>query len=68
MTRMFNPPHPGLIVAEEIEYLQISAEDFARQVVVDPDSISKILRAEASITPEFADRLPKALTGPDAAM
>lgn len=68
MTRMFNPPHPGLIVAGELEYLQISAEDFASQIDVDLDSISKILRAEAPITPDIADRLTKALTGPDAAM
>lgn len=68
MTRMFNPPHPGRIVADELEYLQIRAEDFAKQIDVDPDSISKILRGEAPITPDIADRLAKALTGPDAAM
>lgn len=68
MTRMFNPPHPGRIVAGELEYLQIRAEDFAKQIDVDPDSISKILRGQAPITPDIANRLAKALTGPDAAM
>ena len=68
MTRMFNPPHPGLIVAGELEYLQILAEDFAKQIDVDLDSISKILRGQAPITPNIADRLAKTLTGPDAAM
>lgn len=68
MTRMFDPPHPGLIVAGELEYLQIRAEDFAKRIDVDLDSISKILRGQAPITPDIADRLAKTLTGPDAAM
>ena len=68
MTGMFNPPHPGFIVAGELEYLQIRAEDFAKQIDVDLDSISKILRGQAPITPDIADRLAKALAGPDAAM
>lgn len=68
MTRMFNPPHPGLMVAEELEYLQIRAEDFAKRINVDLDSISKILSGQAPITPDIAYRLAKTLTGPDAAM
>ncbi|MFQ8598845.1 MULTISPECIES: helix-turn-helix domain-containing protein [Parasutterella] len=42
------------------------ARDFARQSNVDPNSLLKILRGQASITLDIAERLVKALTGPDA--
>ena len=43
MARMFNPPHPGGILAEQLEYLGISARDFARHIGVAPSSITRIL-------------------------
>lgn len=68
MSRMFNPPHPGSIVAEELEYLNISARKFARHIGVAPSSVTRILNEEGPITPDMAVRLSKALAGPDAAM
>lgn len=68
MSRMFNPPHPGAIVAEELEYLNISAREFARHIGVAPSSVTRILNEEGPITPDMAVRLSKALAGPDAAM
>lgn len=68
MGRMFNPPHPGSIVAEELEYLNISAREFARHIGVAPSSVTRILNEEGPITPDMAVRLSKALAGPDAAM
>ena len=65
---MFNPPHPGSIVAEELEYLNISAREFARHIGVAPSSVTRILNEEGPITPDMAVRLSKALAGPDAAM
>lgn len=68
MTRLFNLPLPGLIVAEELEYLQNSEVEFANNNGIEQGSVSKILRGQAPITPDIADRLAKTLTGPDAAM
>ena len=68
MSRMFNPPHPGSIVAEELEFLNISAREFARHIGVAPSSVTRILNEEGPITPDMAVRLSKALAGPDAAM
>ena len=36
MTRMFNPPHPARMLAENLEYLGISASQFARHIGVAP--------------------------------
>lgn len=65
MARMFNPPHPGGILAEELEFLGISARDFARHIGVAPSSVTRILNEKGPITPEMAVRISAALTGPD---
>ncbi|WP_366558726.1 helix-turn-helix transcriptional regulator [uncultured Parasutterella sp.] len=44
----------------------MSEEEFANNIGVGLEPVSKILRGEASITPEIASRLAKTLTGPDA--
>ncbi len=68
MTRMFNPPHPGGMLAEELECLGISAREFARGIGVAPSSVTRILNEKGPITPEMAVRIAKALKGPDARM
>ena len=68
MTRMYNPPHPGAMVAEELEALGISAREFARHIGVAPSSITRILNEDGPITAEMAVRIAKALQGPDADM
>ncbi len=65
MARMFNPPHPGGILAEELEFLGVSARDFARHIGVAPSSVTRILNEKGPITPEMAVRISAALTGPD---
>lgn len=65
MARMFNPPHPGEILAEELEYLGVSARDFARHIGVAPSSVTRILNEKGPITPEMAVKISAALTGPD---
>lgn len=65
MARMFNPPHPGGILAEELEYLGVSARDFARHIGVVPSSVTRILNEKGPITPEMAVKISAALTGPD---
>ena len=68
MTRMFDPPHPGGMVAEELDCLGISAREFARHIGVAPSSVTRILNEKGPITPEMAVRIAKALKGPDAKM
>lgn len=57
--RMYNPPHPGLIVKE---YLGgISVTDAAQHLGVTRTTLSRILNGRASISPEMAIRLEEAL-------
>ena len=43
MARIFNPPHPGGILVEQLKYLGIGTEDFARQIDLCPSSFNRIL-------------------------
>ena len=65
MDKIFNPPHPGGILAEELEHLSISADDFARQIGIASDLMTEILSERASITPEIAKKISQALEAPD---
>ena len=63
---MFNPPHPGGILVEELEHLGVSADDFARQIDIASDLMTDILSEKAPISPEIAQKISEALEGPDA--
>ena len=64
MTRMFNPPHPGGLLAEGLEYLGFSARQFAKHIGVAPSTVTRILKEESPITPEMAVRISAAISGP----
>lgn len=64
MSNMFNPPHPGRMLAETLEYLGISAREFARNIGVATSSVTRILNEEGPITPEMAVRISAAIDGP----
>ena len=66
MAKMFNPPHPGGILSEELEHLGVNADDFARQISVSLDLMTEILNERAPITPEIAQKISEALKAPDA--
>lgn len=66
MIKMFNPPHPGGILAEELEHLGVSADDFANQIGVASDLMTEILSERASITPEIAQKISQVLKAPGA--
>ena len=68
MTRMFNPPHPGAMIAEELDSLGMSAREFARYIGVAPSSVTRILNEKGPITPDMAVRIAAALKAPDADM
>lgn len=62
MSRMFNPPHPGEILREEvIKPLDVSVTEAARRLGVSRVALSRILNARAGISAEMAVRLAKAL-------
>ena len=64
MIKMFNPPHPGGILAEELEHLGVSADDFARQIGVASDLMTKVLTEKEPITPEIAQKISQVLKAP----
>ena len=66
MAEMFNPPHPGGILSEELEHLGVNVDDFARQIGVASDLVTEILNERAPISPEIAQKVSQALKAPDA--
>lgn len=68
MTRMYNPPHPGGILREELEELEVTAEDFAARIGSEPEELLAVLDEKAPVTEEFAQKLAGALQGPTATM
>lgn len=67
MNKMFNPPHPGTIVAESVEALGLSAREFARHLGVAPSSVTRVFNGKGPITPEMAVRISAVMPGPRAA-
>ena len=64
---MFNPAHPGEILKEfVIDSLGLTITDFAKHLDVSRKTLSKVLNAKGSITPEMAVRLELAFGKPSA--
>jgi antitoxin HigA-1 len=56
--QMHNPPHPGVILREMwLKPLDLSVTQAAAQFKVSRKTLSEIVNARASITPEMAMRL-----------
>ena len=65
MTRMFNPPHPGATLQEDIlPALQLSVTDAANQLGVSRVALSRVLNCRAGISVDLARRLELWLGGP----
>ncbi len=60
--------HPGSSLAEKLEELELSPQDFARQIDVEEGIVVDIVteKDEAIITPELADAFEQALKIPAA--
>ena len=56
--RMFNPPHPGLIVKEYLEGITVSAA--AEHLGITRPALSRIINGKTGISPEMAIRLEEA--------
>jgi addiction module HigA family antidote len=59
--QMKNPPHPGRIVKDAIEELNLSIVDAAEGLGITRQQLHKILAGRSAVTPEMAVRLEKAL-------
>ncbi len=58
MKGMFNPPHPGETLREDVlPALGLTVTDAARQIGVSRVSLSRVLHGRAAISPEMALRL-----------
>ena len=58
MSRMFNPPHPGETLKDDVlPALGLSVTDAAAQLGVTRAALSRVLNGRAAISPEMALRL-----------
>ena len=58
MAAMYNPPHPGETLREDVlPALGLSVTDAAAQLGVTPAALSRVLNGRAGISPEMALRL-----------
>ena len=58
MGRMYNPPHPGEMLREDIlPALGLSVTEAANQLGVTRVALSRVLNARAAISPQMALRL-----------
>ena len=54
---MFNPPHPGVIIAESLEYTGLFVNAVA------PSTLSRAIRGETAVSPEMVVKLEPAVIG-----
>lgn len=65
MARMFNPPHPGLTLRDDVlPALGLTVTDAAQQLDVSRVALSRVLNGHAAISPEMALRI-EARLGPE---
>jgi addiction module HigA family antidote len=58
MGRMFNPPHPGETLKEDIlPALGLTVTEAARQLGVTRTALSRVLNGRAGISPDMARRI-----------
>ncbi|MDR3411286.1 MAG: HigA family addiction module antitoxin [Formivibrio sp.] len=58
MSRMYNPPHPGLTLRDDVlPALGLSVTEAAQQLDVSRAALSRVLNGRAAISPEMALRL-----------
>lgn len=58
MGRMFNPPHPGETLKEDVlPALGLTVTEAARQLGVTRTALSRVLNGHAAISPDMARRI-----------
>ncbi len=58
---MKNPPHPGLLIADVLESLNISQADAAAASGVSSSAICRVIAGKSAVSAEMAVRLQKTL-------
>ncbi len=67
MGRMFNPPHPGGILKEDVlPELGLTVTQAAQQLGVSRVTLSRVVNGRSAITPDLALRLQQWVSGPTA--
>lgn len=67
MNRMFDPPHPGEIIREDIlPALCLTVTDAARQLGLTRVALSRVINGKAAISTDLALRLEEWVDGPTA--
>lgn len=62
--KMFNPPHPGLVIREDVLYdLGLSVTDAASQLGVSRVALSRVINGRAAISADMAIRFAQWLGG-----
>ena len=63
---MRTPIHPGEILADELEFIGLSANQLAKAIHVPPNRVSQIVNGQRSVTADTALRLGRFFgTGPE---
>lgn len=57
MANMYNPPHPGELIKEAMEALDISARKLALALDVAPSTVQRLISGKSDMSPEMAIRL-----------
>lgn len=66
MGRMFNPPHPGATIREDIlADLGLTVTEAAQQLGVSRVTLSRLINEQSGISADMARRLEAWLGGPD---
>lgn len=55
------PPHPGRLVKENLEELDLSVAEAAQRLGITRQQLYKVINCESAISPEMAVRLEKAM-------
>lgn len=54
---MFNPPHPGEVIAETLDDLNIGIRELSRALQVAPSTVHRLVSGGAAVSPEMALKL-----------
>jgi addiction module HigA family antidote len=60
---MKNPAHPGLLLRDDLEELNLSVAEAARGLGVTRQQLYNVINGRSAVTPEMALRLEKAIGG-----
>jgi len=60
---MANPAHPGEVIAEILEDLNVSLRQFAKAMEITPSTASRIISGHGSLSPRMAIKLAAVMGG-----